>query len=246
MSRLLDLTHQAEADHFWFQGFRQFVSPVIAQVAAGRPGLRLLDCGCGTGSNLGLLAPHGRSMGFDLADGGLAIARKAGRVVAKGDVTRMPIASDSCDVVASFDVLQCVADDRAALREMARVTRPGGAVVLTLAALEVLSGDHAEVWSEVRRYSPELARQRVEEAGLRLERTSFMFGSLFPMMFCLRVLQRLTRPFRTVRDDTDIAVPSYPVNRVLSMVVRAEAALAGRVAMPFGSSLLVVARKPGS
>ena len=207
MSRLLDLTHQAEADHFWFHGFRQFVSPVVARLAGGRPGLRLLDCGCGTGSNLGLLAPHGRSMGFDLSDGGLAIARKAGRAVAKGDVTSIPIASDSCDVVASFDVLQCVGDDRAALREMARVTRPGGVVVLTLAALEVLSGDHAEVWSELRRYSPALVRQRVEEAGLRLERASFMFGSLFPMMLCVRVLQRLTRPFRTVRDDIDIAVP---------------------------------------
>jgi len=147
-------------------------------------------------------------------------------------------------VVASFDVLQCVADDRAALQEMARVTRPGGVVVLTLAALEVLSGDHAEVWSERRRYSPALVRQRVEEAGLRLERASFMFGSLFPMMLCARLLQRLTRPFRSVRDDIDIAVPSYPVNQVLSMIVRAEAAVAARVPMPFGSSLLVVARKP--
>lgn len=244
MSRLLDLTHQAETDHFWFHGFRRFVSPVLAQLAAGRPGLRLLDCGCGTGSNLGLLTPHGRSMGFDLSDRGIQIARTAGRIVALGDVTRIPIASESCDLVASFDVLQCVPDDRAALREMARVTRPGGAVVLTLAALEVLSGDHAEVWNEQRRYSPALVRQRMEEAGLHLERASFMFGSLFPMMLCVRVLQRLTRPFRTVRDDIDIAVPSYPVNKLLSGIVRAEAALARYVPMPFGSSLLVVARKP--
>ena len=244
MSRLLDLTHQAETDHFWFHGFRRFVSPVLAQLAAGRPELRLLDCGCGTGSNLGLLAPHGRSMGFDLSDGGVRIARRAGRVVARGDVTRIPIASDSCDLVASFDVLQCVPDDRAALQEMARVTRPGGVVVLTLAALEVLSGDHAEVWNEQRRYSPGLVRQRVEEAGLRLERASFMFGSLFPMMLCVRMLQRLTRPFRTVRDDIDIAVPAYPVNKFLSAIVCAEAALAAHVPMPFGSSLLVVARKP--
>jgi SAM-dependent methyltransferase len=244
MSRLLDLTHQAETDHFWFHGFRRFVSPVLAQLTAGRPGLRLLDCGCGTGSNLGLLAPHGRSMGFDLADGGVQIARQAGRIVARGDVTQIPIASNSCDLVASFDVLQCVPDDRAALREMARVTRPGGVVVLTLAALEVLSGDHAEVWNEQRRYSPSLVRQRVQEAGLQMERASFMFGSLFPMMLCVRVLQRLTRPFRTVRDDIDIAVPSYPVNRLLSAIVLAEAALAEHLPMPFGSSLLVVARKP--
>jgi ubiquinone/menaquinone biosynthesis C-methylase UbiE len=244
MSRLLDLTHQAETNHFWFHGFRQFVAPVVAQVADGRTGLRLLDCGCGTGTNMGLLAPHGRSVGFDLSDGGLAIAKTAGRAVAKGDVTSMPIASDSCDVVASFDVLQCVADDRAALREIARVTKPGGVVVLTLAALEVLSGDHAEVWQEQRRYSPSLARERVEQAGLQVERATFMFGSLFPVILCARVLQRMTRPFRTVRDDIDIAVPPYAVNWFLSVIVRAEAALARRVPMPFGSSLLVVARKP--
>jgi hypothetical protein len=64
------------------------------------------------------------------------------------------------------------------------------------------------------------------------------------MMLCVRVLQRLTRPFRTVRDDTDIAVPPYPINQLLSAVVRAEAAVAPYVPMPFGSSLLVVARKP--
>ena len=58
------------------------------------------------------------------------------------------------------------------------------------------------------------------------------------------MLQRLTRRFRTVRDDIDIAVPPSPVNSVLSVVVRAEAALAGRLSFPFGSSLLVVARKP--
>ena len=70
-----------------------------------------------------------------------------------------------------------------------------------------------------------------------------MFASLVPLMVVTRGVQRLTRPYRGVRDDTDITIPSAPVNAVLTGLLRAEAALAHRVEMPFGSSLLVVARK---
>jgi len=43
MDRLLDLTRQAEEDHFWYHGFRSYLHPVFAQVAAGRTNLRVLD-----------------------------------------------------------------------------------------------------------------------------------------------------------------------------------------------------------
>jgi ubiquinone/menaquinone biosynthesis C-methylase UbiE len=245
MDRLLDLTRQAEARHFWFRGFRGFVAPAMAAVADGRQGLRLLDCGCGTGGNLALLAPYGRAVGFDLSEGGLSMARSDGRVVAKADITQSPFLADSVDVVTSFDVLQCVQDDVSAVREMARVVRPGGMVVLTLAALDVLSGDHGEVWGEVRRYTPARARVLVEQAGLRVERVQFMFATLLPLMLAVRAMQRLSRPFRRVRDDSDIRVPLAPINQALSYLVRGEAAVARYVPSPFGSSLLVVARKPG-
>jgi hypothetical protein len=126
---------------------------------------------------------------------------------------------------------------------MARIAKPGGAIVLTLAALEMLRGDHAEVWREVRRYTPETARRLVSAAGLQIERVSFVFASIFPLMLAVRITQRLTRRFRKPRSDADIAVPAVPVNQLLTAVVSAEAALARHVPMPIGSSLLVVARK---
>jgi hypothetical protein len=141
-------------------------------------------------------------------------------------------------------MMQCIPTDREAVREMSRITKPGGAVVISMAALDVLHGDHSEVWREYRRYTPAMARALAEQAGLRVERVAFMFAALFPLMLLSRSWQRLTRPYRAVRDDTDISVPVAPVNVALSGVLRAEAALARRIPMPFGSSLLLVARKP--
>jgi|RhiMethySRZTD1v2_1073278.scaffolds.fasta_scaffold00044_41 SAM-dependent methyltransferase len=253
MDDLLELTGRAEATHFWFRGFRKFLAPVIADLARGarlepdgkgRRGLRLVDCGCGTGHNLQLLHPHGKAVGFDLGEVGPARARATGFAVLRGDVTQIPLASDSFDVATSFDVLQCVEADLAAVREMARIVRPGGVVIVTLAALDALRGDHAEVWHEVRRYTPATARRLMNEAGLKPERVSYMFASLFPLMASVRFAQRVTRRFgRTVRPDTDITVPSGPINLLLTALVSAEAALVRHVPMPIGSSLLVVARK---
>jgi hypothetical protein len=84
----------------------------------------------------------------------------------------------------------------------------------------------------------------VERAGLDAEHVAFLFASTFPLMLAVRVSQRLMRPFRPLRADTDIAVPPAPVNAVLTALLSAEAALARIVRMPVGSSIVVVGRKP--
>jgi ubiquinone/menaquinone biosynthesis C-methylase UbiE len=237
---LLEDTRRAEATHFWFEGFRRFVAPMLRQVADGRRDLRLLDCGCGTGANLAMLREHGRAYGFDLLAGSTTDAR--GRL-ARADVTRIPFRTGTFDVATAFDVLQCVDRDELAVAEMARVTRPGGAIVLTLAALDMLRGDHAEAWHELRRYTPARAERLVRAANLEVRHVSFMFGSVFPLMLGVRLAQRLSRPFRTEPVRMDMAIPPAPVNAALRAAVRAEAALARYVSLPVGSSLLVVASK---
>ena len=243
MDHLLELTERAQATHFWFNGFRRFVAPVLRDVARGRTDLSMVDCGCGTGHNLALLRPYGEPVGFDFSPLGVRHARGRGHPVVRADMLRMPFASGRFDLAVSFDVFACVDDDVAGIREMARIVRPGGAVVLTLAALDVLSADHAEIWQETRRYTPRTARALVAQAGLRAERVSFMFASVFPLMLGVRLAQRLARPFRRVGGDADIHVPPVPLNAALTGLLTLEAAVSRRVPMPIGSSLLVVARK---
>jgi SAM-dependent methyltransferase len=245
MTDRLELTSRAEATHFWFRGFRAFITPVIRDLSKGRRDLRIIDCGCGTGHNIRLvLESYGHVVGFDLDEGGVAISRALGAHVVRADAVHVPFASGSFDIATSFDVMQCLEPDAAVVREMARLVRPGGAVVVTMAALEMLRGDHSESWQEVRRYTPGTARALFVQAGLRVERVSFLFGSLFPLMLTVRGVQRLLRPFRAHRPDTDIAVPSPPINELLTALVTAEARIAGRFSLPVGSSLLVVGKKP--
>jgi ubiquinone/menaquinone biosynthesis C-methylase UbiE len=244
MSDLLELTARAEAAHFWFHGFRGYVAPAVHELAAGRRDLRILDCGCGTGYNLRhLLQPYGRTFGFDFHADAIRRARGGGRPLVRADIQRIPFRSDAFDLATSFDVVQSVPDDRAALREMARVLKPGGAVVLNVTALDLLRGDHSDVWGELRRYTRERAAALVRDAGLEPTRIRYLFGSLVPLMLAVRQAQAMRRRYRAPTGDEDLTVPSVPVNALLTALLRAEVAVARRVAIPFGSSLLVVARK---
>lgn len=241
MDRLLELTSQAEASHFWFRGFRQFVAPLLARAVSGSPRPTILDCGCGTGHNLQtLLAPLGVTYGMDLAAAGLSLARQAGRPLVRADATRIPFASNTFAIVTSFDMLQCVPDDGSAVREIARVLAPGGHLVGSVAALEILHGDHSVLSEEVRRYTKRSLIERIERAGLRPLHVSYAFASVLPLVFGIRLLHRARGAAATGKE---ITVPPAPVNAALTALVSGEAALARMMPMPIGSSLIFLATK---
>ena len=243
MDRLLELTSQAEASHFWFRGFRQFVSPLLARAAARSARPTILDCGCGTGHNLRtLLEPLGITYGMDLTAVGLDLARRTGRPLVRADATRIPFSSDTFDIVTSFDMLQCVPDDVSAVAEMARVLAPGGHFVGSVAALEMLHGDHSVLSEEVRRYTRAGLIARLTAAGLTPLHVSYAFASVFPLVLGIRLLHRARGAAATGRE---ITVPPAPVNAALTALVSGEAALARVLPMPIGSSLVFLASKPG-
>ena len=222
MDDLLDLTSRVEATHFWFRGFRRFVAPAVHGLAGARRDLRLLDCGCGTGHNLvSLLHPYGRAFGFDLTPGGLIHAKATGFPVARADMSRIPFQSGQFDIVTSFDVFQYVQDDFAVTKEMARLLKPGGGLVVTAAALDVLRGGHAGTWPEVRRYTTGRMRAIVEAAGLRVHRLTYLFASLFPAMLAVtNDASRALAPRAGQADDWEMKVPAAPINAALTWILK--------------------------
>ena len=243
MDRLLEATARAERDHFWFRGFRRFVTPLLDQATGGQSSLRILDCGCGTGNNLRLLRPYGRAFGIDLTFSGLAYARQNGeRLVARASALTLPFSADVFDLVTSFDVIYAFDDERAAeaLREMRRVLAPGGHLVLNVAALPMLSGDHSVLGGEVQRYTKPGLRRHLERAGFEVMRLTYTNFAILPLVAGVRLAQRV-RGHR--ESSTETMVPSAPINLALSGLLAVEAAALRAVDMPLGSSLLTLARK---
>jgi len=93
-------------------------------------GKTILEVGCGTGLILHRTARFARhAIGIDLSAGMLVKAQQRGLRVAQASATALPIATASVDVAYSFKVLAHIPDIQGALREMARVVRPGGWVL---------------------------------------------------------------------------------------------------------------------
>jgi SAM-dependent methyltransferase len=244
MDRLLEATARAERDHFWFRGFRRFVEPLVAAAAAGRR-VTILDCGCGTGHNLELLRRYGDTYGIDLTWAGLQYARGRGeRRVARATAASLPFASSRFDVVTSFDVLYSLPDavEQDAIAEMFRVLSPGGTLIVNVAALEALRGNHSVLSNEIRRYSKADLRRRLEAAGFRVTRSSYTNFAILPMLLLVRLKQRLAGDH--VESQEEITIPPALVNAALSGLLAIEAAALRVVNMPAGSSLIAVAVKP--
>jgi len=252
MDQLLRATANAEGRHFWFRGFRFFVSPLLRYAASHRSSIgtsRVLDCGCGTGANLPLLNQAGRAYGFDLSATGLRLGRQAGRMLlARGSVAAAPFPGGVFDLVSSFDVLYSLdeATERAAIAEMFRLLKPGGFAIVNVAAMESLRGDHSVLSHEVRRYSRRDLRDRLVAAGFRIERITYTNFTLFLPMLVARTIQRRRGLKPEIDAQHEISVPPEPLNGVLTGLLWLESLYLRLFNAPAGSSLLCLARKPAS
>ena len=217
MDHLLRATARAETRHFWFRGFRSFVTPLVCAAIAGRSNVRILDCGCGTGANLDLLNRFGRAYGFDLTETGLRFGREAGRTrLARASVTAAPFPDGAFDLVTSFDVIYSLeaGDERAALAEMFRLLRPGGHAIVNVAAMEILRGDHSVLSHERRRYDRAGLHARLTAAGFKVVRLTYT-NTVLSLPLMLTRTAAASRDCRTNARRSEIAVPPAPVNALL-------------------------------
>lgn len=247
MERMLEATARAEDRHFWFIGLRRNAEQVLNRALGGRTLERIVDCGAGTGRNLDWLSRFGRPIGIELTPAGLEIGRAHGRPMVRGSVAALPFATASADLMTSFDVLYCLEDDeeRRALAEMARVLRPGGLALINVAALDILRGAHSTLTHEVRRYTPARLRQRLAQAGFEVERLTFTNMATFPATLAVRTFDRISGRV-AVASDADLRVPSPIINGTFDLALRAEAVAMRWIDLPIGTSLLCLARKPGT
>jgi SAM-dependent methyltransferase len=242
--------HAVEDRMWWYRGLRRLAASELARAlgrSAGQgPALQgpVLDAGCGTGGMLALLGPAiaGRptvGLEFDTVAAGLAAA-KSGRPVAAGSVNEMPLGDGVLAGYLSLDVLcHGGVEPERAVQEARRCLKPGAVALFNLPAYGWLLSAHDRRVHNVRRFTRGQARALLAGHGFRVVKSSYWNTLLFPLM----LLHRLTE-----RDDAASDVREFPqwLDALFSAALAIErAAIAAGLRLPFGGSLMIVARRDG-
>lgn len=230
-------------DYWWYRARAELLQ-LSLQDFAGEPrrASRILDVGSADGPSVGWLKKHGHRVGMDVDPRGLG----AGDVC--GSAMKLPFATASFDIVAAFDVIEhCDQEDRA-LAEIHRVLVPGGRLLMSVPAYEWAWTSHDDRNGHHRRYTRRRAVSAVSQQGFEVLRATYMFTGTFPAFAAERLLRRLVERSSSRRQPVVAGVTTLPdtgplTERLLMGLTSIDGRLLRHRDLPFGSSVVVAARK---
>jgi 2-polyprenyl-3-methyl-5-hydroxy-6-metoxy-1,4-benzoquinol methylase len=243
-SALYDELHRVEQTHWWFRARRRIVWSLVNRFAGGVAGRRLKICelGCGTGGNLVGIADKHDVTGVECSPHALAYAQqRLGNRVIHGSLPHdINLPPASFNVVMLTDVLEHIEDDAASAQTALSLLSPGGIVVATVPAYQWLYSPRDAHHHHFRRYGKQqfAALWPVTQAETLL--LSHYNTLLFPPAAAVRLASRIAGSRNA---SEDLRIPARPLNRLLTHIMQCEANVLGRLPVPFGLSLVAVARK---
>jgi len=237
---------EIEDRHWWFVGRRRVLLAVLDRYLKHHKANHILDVGCGTGTMLGYLSRYGHAQGIDADEQAVRFCIERG----VGDVQQvtastLPFADGTFDLVTILDVLEHIDDDAGTLRELHRVLRPGGLLLVSVPAYRFLWGPQDEISNHKRRYVARTLRARLVDAGFRVRRLSYFNTILFPTIAGIRLLRPYHPGSPNLKSDFTMTRPG-PTNTLLGGLFGLEAPVVRRIDLPFGVSILALAQKPRS
>ena len=232
--------------HWWFVARRRILLTILNRyIGAGPAGTRrILDVGCGTGTMLTYLARFGAAEGVDIDSEAIEYCHARGLTqVSQSTADSLPFANNTFELVTALDVVEHIDDDLGVLREMRRVLRPGGRLLLTVPAYRFLWGRQDDINLHKRRYVASEVRDRLHVAGFEVQRLTYMNAVLFPAIAGIRLIRHVLPSPPGLKSDFAFPAPR-PLNGLLSAIFGAERFMLGRFDIPFGVSIMALARKP--
>ena len=230
-------------DRMWY--YRALHAHVVRSLKqhSSRSAASVLDAGCGTGGLLRALAAHdpaGKRTGLDFSALACELARfRSDAEVVEGSVAELPFPAANFEAIVSCDVLCQVPDPARVLVEFYRCLRPGGVIILTMPAYQWMFSYHDRAVANLRRYSRREVSVLCREAGFTVVQATYWNMLPFPLAVLRRKVLPPTEPASDVRP---FPAPVETVFNGLMALERGWLSAGGR--LPFGSSVLTVARKP--
>lgn len=232
-----DILRAAEDRHWWYAVLHRLVQTEMQARVPG--GSRVLDAGCGTGGMMAQLKQWDMH-GLDIAPWAVRHCQQRGLTqVTHASLHDLPFETASFDAMLSLDVLYHEqVDEHHALREMARVLKPGGILIMNLPAFDCLRGAHDSAVRGARRYTAAKVRERLRVHDLRVDVAHYWNAWLFLPMLLWRRWTRLHPD--SARSDVR-HIPAW-LNNALSRLGWLDARASRRLHL-VGSSVFTIAHR---
>ena len=237
--KLYETYRKIEAEHWWFVGRQAILANILRKYFP--PKAKILDIGCNTGVLVGILQKNGyEAFGSDMSQEAIEYGSQRGvkkLYVATGE--KQPFPDQTFDCVMALDVIEHIDDDGAVIKEMKRLLKPDGKIIIKVTAFMFLWGLQDEAAHHKRRYTKNSLSKIITSEGFSIIRETYFNTFLFIPILISRLIQKIMPPKRT----SDFDLNNRFINAVLRKIFIAEAFLLRYIDFPFGVSLLAVASK---
>jgi len=236
--------YRLQKSHWWYKSRERFLDVLMRGLPVGGV---VLDSGCGPGPMLHYFGRYGEVVGVDRYHPALKMSRSLfpGSLV-QGECAALPFADDSFTLVAACEVLyhRNIADVNAVVQEFARVLRPGGSLLLIDSAYESCYSDHDVAAHGARRFTRRELIAVMQNAGVEVVHSTYAYALVLPFVWLLRRCKSLLGIKGA--QGGELHGVWGPLNSLIVGWFNLEAVVAGRFGLPFGLSVQVLGRKPGT
>lgn len=222
--------------HWWWRAREAAILTELRRLSPPLGWSHILDIGCGDGLLFDRLSAFGTVEGVEPESALLDPGGRWRQAIHNVPFDQRFQPGHRFGLILFLDVLEHLERPEDALQSAIRLLEPGGVIVVTVPAFQGLWTRHDEMNHHLLRYDKPTFRRLAAAAGLRIARERYLFQWLAPVKLAVRGLEAL-RPAGPNRKPP--AIPPSPLNLVLTALTRLEAAVAVRLSLPFGSSLLV-------
>jgi SAM-dependent methyltransferase len=223
--------------HWWWRARTEWIIDTLTRFRPAHGFTPILDIGCGEGLLFDRLSKFGDAEGIEIEEGLPPIEDPRREKIHALPFDERFRPGKTYELILMLDVLEHLPDPVTALQDVRRLLAPGGVFLATVPAFQMLWTNHDEINHHFRRYSVKELRPLLRNASMQLLEERYAFQWLAPVKLAVRGLECLAG----VNSNMPKVPPTW-INEPLYLASRLEQKLLGRLPIPFGSSLMIVAR----
>jgi SAM-dependent methyltransferase len=244
-AEVYDQFAESLGDHWWSASRRALVGALLGDIGVRPDGRRrVLEIGCGSGTEHAFLSGYGPVTGVELHEAGLRHCRERGyAALVAADLGEYEPEAGAFDLVFDLHVLYhaAVRDPGDVLRRLHRGLSPEGLLVVTEPAAWLPESSHDAAVMTARRWTRRALRAELERAGFEVVKLTGFMASLWPIALVERTWERV-RPGASDAHIAELDTPPAWIDALVRGALGVERAVARRAALPIGIFWAAVAR----